>query len=104
MMHYEGAGYVTLDEGRRATSVNIRDASLKRNERVTGDLRVRQAMDLAIDKQAIVDRLLGGHTVIATSILPFISVVIDSPMPPFCIKTTSLGLIPAASSIDNSAK
>jgi len=39
VMHYEGAGYVTLDEGRKATSVNIRDASLKRNERVTGDLR-----------------------------------------------------------------
>jgi hypothetical protein len=38
VMHYEGAGHVTLDEGRRATSVNIKDASLKRSERGTGDL------------------------------------------------------------------
>jgi peptide/nickel transport system substrate-binding protein len=37
---------------------------------VLGDLRVRQAIDLAIDKQTMVDSLLGGQTIVATSILP----------------------------------
>jgi peptide/nickel transport system substrate-binding protein len=37
---------------------------------VLGDVRVRQALELAIDKQAIVDRLLGSQTLVATSIVP----------------------------------
>src|SRR5205807_8970633 len=45
-----------------------------------------------------------GYPIIATSTLPPIGAAIDSPTPPFWIKTTSLGLIPAASSIDNLAK
>jgi peptide/nickel transport system substrate-binding protein len=36
---------------------------------ILGDLRVRQAMDLAIDKKSMVDQLLGGRTVAAGSIL-----------------------------------
>src|SRR5262249_53820830 len=36
---------------------------------ILSDLRVRQAIDMAIDRRAIVDRLLGGRTVVATSIL-----------------------------------
>lgn len=36
---------------------------------VLGDLRVRQAVELAIDKRAIVDELLDGHARVATSIL-----------------------------------
>jgi hypothetical protein len=30
VLHYQGAGYVVLDEGRRATSVEIRDGSVRR--------------------------------------------------------------------------
>ncbi len=37
---------------------------------VLGDLRVRRAIDLAIDRQTLVDELLGGKTTVATSILP----------------------------------
>ncbi len=38
---------------------------------VLGDLRVRQAIELAIDKRAIVDELLFGWASVASSILPF---------------------------------
>jgi peptide/nickel transport system substrate-binding protein len=37
---------------------------------VLGDLRVRQAIELAIDKKALVDKLLFGKTTVATSALP----------------------------------
>jgi len=37
---------------------------------VLGDLRVRQAIELAIDKKAIVDKLLFGKTTVATSVIP----------------------------------
>ncbi|MFN0072890.1 MAG: peptide ABC transporter substrate-binding protein [Chloroflexota bacterium] len=37
---------------------------------VLGDLKVRQAIELAIDKQAIVDKLLFGKTTVATSVIP----------------------------------
>jgi peptide/nickel transport system substrate-binding protein len=37
---------------------------------VLGDLRVRQAIELAIDKQALVDKLLFGKTSVATSDIP----------------------------------
>lgn len=37
---------------------------------VLGDLRVRQAIELAIDKRAIVDKLLFGKTTVATSAIP----------------------------------
>lgn len=35
---------------------------------VLGDVRVRQAIELAIDKQAIIDQLLGGVTTVATTV------------------------------------
>ncbi len=38
---------------------------------VLGDVRVRQAIELAIDKRAIVDELLFGRASVASSILPF---------------------------------
>lgn len=37
---------------------------------VLGDLRVRQAIDLAIDKQALVQALLFGRTTVGTSVIP----------------------------------
>jgi peptide/nickel transport system substrate-binding protein len=37
---------------------------------VLGDLRVRQAIELAIDKKALVDKLLFGKTTVATSVMP----------------------------------
>jgi len=37
---------------------------------VLGDIRVRQAIELAIDKKAIVDELLYGRASVATSVLP----------------------------------
>jgi peptide/nickel transport system substrate-binding protein len=37
---------------------------------VLGDGRVRQAIELAIDKKAIVDKLLFGKTTVATSVIP----------------------------------
>jgi len=37
---------------------------------VLGDLRVRRAIDLAIDRKALVDELLAGKTTVASSILP----------------------------------
>jgi peptide/nickel transport system substrate-binding protein len=37
---------------------------------VLGDLRVRQAIDLAIDRKALVDELLAGKTTLAPSVLP----------------------------------
>jgi peptide/nickel transport system substrate-binding protein len=37
---------------------------------VLGDLKVRQAIELAIDKKAIVDKLLFGKTSVATSVIP----------------------------------
>jgi peptide/nickel transport system substrate-binding protein len=36
---------------------------------ILSDLRVRQAIDLAVDRRTIVERLLGGRTIVATSIL-----------------------------------
>src|SRR5438132_11683118 len=45
-----------------------------------------------------------GYPIMTTSTLPAISAAIDSPTPPFWIKTTSLGAIPAASSTDNPAQ
>jgi peptide/nickel transport system substrate-binding protein len=38
---------------------------------VLGDVRVRQAIELAIDKRSIVDELLFGRASVASSILPF---------------------------------
>src|SRR2546421_4401862 len=38
VLHYEGAGYVMLDEGRKTTSVEIRDGTMKKTE-IRGDLR-----------------------------------------------------------------
>ncbi len=32
LLHYEGAGYVLLDEGRKSTQVRIRDAQMKKSE------------------------------------------------------------------------
>jgi peptide/nickel transport system substrate-binding protein len=37
---------------------------------VLGDVRVRQAIELAINKKAIVDKLLFGKTTVATSVMP----------------------------------
>ena len=37
---------------------------------VLGDPRVRRAIDLAIDRKALVDELLSGKTSVATSVLP----------------------------------
>jgi peptide/nickel transport system substrate-binding protein len=37
---------------------------------VLGDIRVRQAIELAIDKKAIVDKLLFGKTTVASSVVP----------------------------------
>jgi peptide/nickel transport system substrate-binding protein len=37
---------------------------------VLGDARVRQAIELAIDKKAIVDKLLFGKTTVASSVIP----------------------------------
>jgi peptide/nickel transport system substrate-binding protein len=37
---------------------------------VLGDLRVRQAIELAIDKKSIVEKLLFGKTTVATSVIP----------------------------------
>jgi peptide/nickel transport system substrate-binding protein len=37
---------------------------------VLGDLKVRQAVELAIDKKAIVDKLLFGKTTVASSVIP----------------------------------
>lgn len=37
---------------------------------VLGDLRVRQAIELAINKQALVDKLLFGKTTVGTSVIP----------------------------------
>jgi peptide/nickel transport system substrate-binding protein len=37
---------------------------------VLGDLRVRQAIELAIDKKALVDKLLYGKTTVASSVIP----------------------------------
>jgi hypothetical protein len=36
VLHYEGAGYVILDPGRGATSVEIRDGSMKKSNATTG--------------------------------------------------------------------
>jgi peptide/nickel transport system substrate-binding protein len=38
---------------------------------ILGDLRVRQAIELALDRKVLVDELLAGRTTIATSVLPF---------------------------------
>jgi hypothetical protein len=38
ILHYEGAGYVLLDEGRKGTSVEIRDGSMKKTD-LRGDLK-----------------------------------------------------------------
>jgi hypothetical protein len=38
VLHYEGAGYVLLDEGRKGTSVEIRDGTMKKTD-VRGDLK-----------------------------------------------------------------
>jgi peptide/nickel transport system substrate-binding protein len=38
--------------------------------RVLGDIRVRQAIELAIDKKSLVDRLLYGKASVATSVIP----------------------------------
>jgi hypothetical protein len=38
VLHYEGAGYVLLDEGRKATSVEIRDGTMKKTD-LRGDLK-----------------------------------------------------------------
>lgn len=38
ILHYQGAGYVVLDEGRKTTSVEIRDGSMRKNA-VRGDLK-----------------------------------------------------------------
>ncbi len=37
---------------------------------VLGDVRVRQAIELAIDKKALVDKLLFGKTTVASSVIP----------------------------------
>jgi hypothetical protein len=37
ILHYEGAGYVLLDEGKKTTSVEIRDGSMKKTD-LRGDL------------------------------------------------------------------
>jgi peptide/nickel transport system substrate-binding protein len=37
---------------------------------VLGDLRVRQALEMAIDKKALVDKLLFGKTTVASSVIP----------------------------------
>ncbi|HZT07978.1 MAG TPA: peptide ABC transporter substrate-binding protein [Chloroflexota bacterium] len=37
---------------------------------VLGDVRVRQAIDLAIDRRALIDELLAGKTTVATSVIP----------------------------------
>jgi hypothetical protein len=38
VLHYEWAGYVMLDEGRKTTAVDIRDGSMKKTE-ISGDLK-----------------------------------------------------------------
>jgi hypothetical protein len=38
LLHYQGAGYVVLDEGKKSTSVDIRDGSMRKNA-VRGDLK-----------------------------------------------------------------
>jgi peptide/nickel transport system substrate-binding protein len=40
------------------------------DDKITGDVRVRRAIALAIDRQKIVDAKLGGHAVLATGMLP----------------------------------
>ncbi|MER5729519.1 ABC transporter substrate-binding protein [Streptomyces sp. NPDC002138] len=43
-----------------ATSFDYRDVTLPTQHPVTGDLAVRQALDLAVDREAMVDKLLDG--------------------------------------------
>ena len=38
ILHYEGAGYVLLDEGKKVTSVEIRDGTMKKTD-LRGDLK-----------------------------------------------------------------
>jgi len=45
----------------RQDSLEVAYLSLRIGEAPLADLRVRQAIDLALDRQALVDRLLGGH-------------------------------------------
>ena len=45
----------------RQDSLEVAYLSLRINQRPLADLRVRQALDLALDRQALVLRLLGGH-------------------------------------------
>ena len=47
---------------------------------VLGDVRVRQAIELALDRKSLVDELLAGRTKIASSIIPFGPYAVQLPL------------------------